>query len=145
MRIISVACLSLSVAFLTACGGSQPEKVSRQSMDMQNESQVVAVEKQDVSDMSANGATTEIATSETATTETGHVNEGIEDLKVQDEATDATIVTTTSDNAMMNDNGINPAGNQMVEEQSMEAMEGDKKEIAKQKETSGAEVTEPKS
>jgi len=132
MRISSVASLGLTLLFLTACGTNQTEQMSK-SMETQNGSQV-AIEKQEpVSNVS-----------EMTASETDAEKKGTEDLKIEDLKTEIT-ADSTSDNAMIKDTGVAAEGVQVVEEQSMEASDVDKKEIAKQKETTDAVVVEPKS
>lgn len=131
MRMSAVASLSFTVVLLSACGANQPEQVSSQTMNMQNETQV-EIQKQDATAVTANDMSSE----STPGTENGE-NTSIVDLKTDIAA------ESTSDNPMMKDSGLSQDGSQVVEEQSMEALESDKNEIAKQKEL--AVTADPKS
>jgi len=132
MRISSVASVSLTILLLTACGTNQTEQMS-QSVEIQNGAQV-AVEKQEPIS----------GTAEMAASGSEAVKEGVEEQKIEDLKTDIT-AESTSDNSMIKETGITGEGTQVVGEQSMEASEGDKKEIAKQKESENPVVEEPKS
>ena len=137
MRIVVTG---LVIMFLTACGGSQTEQVSNnQRLITQDETQVV-MEKPDSTEMS----TDDMAANNNVASEDSAAAEGIEDLKLEQAGSDA-LAETTSDNAMINDVGIQAEVSISDEEKPMEAMEGDDKEIAKQKESEEKMLSEPRS
>ena len=130
MRIVVA---TLTIMFLSACGSSQTEQVSdNQSLVKQNEMQVV-MEKPESTELS----TSMISEKDTA-------SDGVQDLKT-DELNSDTVAETSSDNSMIKETGIQTDNSNPEEQNAMEAMEGDKKEIAKQKESEGNQVVEPKS
>jgi len=130
MRIVVTG---LTIAFLSACGTNQTEQSSNsQALVKQNEMQVV-MEKPEPTELS-----TEV------NSESASINDGAEDLKLEGSNVDIA-VETTSDNSMIKDTGIVTESGNLEEQKSMEAMEGEQKEIAKQKEPEVKQDIEPKS
>ncbi|WP_455375849.1 hypothetical protein [Kaarinaea lacus] len=130
MRIVVAG---LTIAFLSACGTNQTEQLSKsQPLVKQDEVQVV-MEKPESTELS-----------ESITSENNQANnDGIQDLKVEETNSNA-IAESTSDNPMIKETGIQTEVSNLEEQKTMEAMEGDKKEIAKQKESEEKQVIEPK-
>lgn len=130
MRIVVAG---LTIAFLSACGANQTEQISNnQAVVKQNEMQVV-MEKPESTELSAG-----------ANSESASVNDGVEDLKLEESSIDIA-ADSTSNNAMIKDAGIDTESGNLEEPKAMEAMEGEKKEIAKQKESEVSQDVEPKS
>jgi len=113
MRIIVVA--SLTILLLSACGTNQTEQMSKSEPVMKHDESQTMMEK-------ANS-------SETAST-----SENIQDLKVESEVNSDTAADTTSDNGMIKETGVQPENAEASSDKSMEAMDGDQKDIAKEKE-----------
>lgn len=130
MRIVVAG---LTIAFLSACGTNQTEQLSKsQPLVKQDEVQVVTEKPE----------STELSTSITSENNQAN-NDGVQDLKVEETNSDA-IAESASDNPMIKETGIQTEGSNLEEQKPMEAMEGDKKEIAKQKESEEKQAIEPK-
>lgn len=129
MRIVVAG---LTIAFLTACGINQTDQISNSQSSAKQDELEVVMEKPEVTEMSAS-----------VSSESNPANEAIEDLKLEESNSDIA-VEPTSGNPMITDSGIQAEGGKLEEEKTMGAMEGDEKEIAKQKELEDKPAIEPK-
>ena len=123
------------LVFLTACGHSQTEQLSNTEPQVkQNDASPVVMEKSDTASMSAN--------IESSESNTG--SQTSEDLNVEELKT-GIVAESTSDSTMIKETGIQTESTQSMDDKSMDAMEGENKEIAKEKESTDKEIVEPKS
>ena len=130
MRIVVAG---LTVMLLSACGASQTGQASSNQRLVTQDEARVEIEKPESMEMSVD-----------AKSENNPVVDGIEDLKLEKADSD-TLAETTSDNPMIKEVGIQTEVRDTGEQAPMEAMEGEEKEIANQKDTEDKQPMDPKS
>lgn len=126
---------SLTIVFLSACGTSQTDQMSKaEPLAKQDESNVM-MDKMASTESSANMAT--------ANSNMENANNSVEDLKVEESNSDV-VAESASDNGMIKETGIQSENSQMNEDKPMESMEGEQQDVAKEKESTEKKIVEEK-